>query len=65
VITSKDLNKVYNWDKKNAAIYILGKNGTYEREVRSVIFARGSDVVVYDKAAYILMKEKIYEVNLD
>ena len=65
VITSKDLNKVYNWDKKNAAIYVLGKNGTYEREVRSAIFSRGSDVVVYDKAAYILMKEKIYEVNLD
>ncbi len=65
VITSKDLEKVYSWDKNNSSLYILGKNGTYERQVQSSILAKGEDVVVYDNIAYILIKEKIYEVNLD
>lgn len=65
VITTKDLEKVYSWDKNNGALYILGKNGAYERQVQSSIFNKGEDVVVYNNAAYILIKEKIYEVNLD
>ncbi len=65
VITSKDLEKVYSWDKKNGILYILGKNGTYERQVQSSIFNKGEDIVIYDNVAYILIKEKIYEVNLD
>jgi len=65
IITNKDLEKVYGWDKDNGAIYILGKNGTYERQIKSSALAGGSDVVVFDNSAYVLNKEKIYRVSLD
>jgi hypothetical protein len=65
VITSKDLEKVYSWDKQNGSLYILSKNGTYERQVQSSILVKGEDMVIYDNVCYILIKEKIYEVNLD
>lgn len=65
IYTSKNLEKVYAWDKNKGTIYVLGKNGTYERQIKSEILAKGNDLVVFDNAAYILVKEKIYKVNLD
>lgn len=65
IFTTKDLEKVYAWDKSKGAIYILGKNGTYEREINSAILKQASDFIVYQGSAYILLGGKIYKITLD
>ncbi len=65
VITNKDLEKVYAWDKQNGAIYVIGKSGDYEREVNSSIFSKASDVVVFQNNAYAASGAKLYKVSLE
>lgn len=65
IYTSKDLEKVYAWDKKKGVIYILSKNGSYERQIRSSILSKGTDLVVFENAAYIVIGEKIYQISLE
>lgn len=65
VITNADLEKVYAWDKEGGVLYILGKNGTYERQVKSSSFATADDVVVFESTAYTLQKEKIYKISVE
>ena len=65
IFTSSDVEKVYGWDKTNEAIYILGKNGTYERQINSSILAKASDFVVFKEAVFVLAGEKIYKIGLD
>jgi hypothetical protein len=64
VYTSVDEEKLYAWDKTKGTVYILDKNGTYERQIQSGIIAKGTDIVVYDNAVYILVGQKIYKVDL-
>jgi hypothetical protein len=65
VFTTKDLEKVYAWDKTKGSIYILGKNGTYEREINSSILSKAEDFAVYENAAYVLVGAKIYKIGLE
>lgn len=65
IITSEGLEKAYAWNKQNGTVYILGKNGTYERQVKSEKFSQGSDLAVYKNAAYVLVKDKIYRISLE
>lgn len=65
IFTNKNLEKVYAWDKNKGSIYILAKNGSYERQVNSPVFSKGNDLVIFENSAYVLVKEKIYKVNLD
>lgn len=65
VITSVDLEKAYIWDKEKSAIYILAKDGVYERQLRSEFLAKASDVKVFGSSIYLLIKSKIYEISLE
>ena len=65
VLTDKDLEKVYAWDKAHQSLYILGKNGTYEREIKSKAFGQASDLSIYEDGAYLLVGAKILRVPLD
>src|SRR3989344_839515 len=65
IFTSSDVEKVYGWDKAKGAVYILGKNGTYERQINSTILSKASDFVVLNNTAYVLVGEKIYKIALD
>lgn len=65
IFTTAELEKVYGWDRNKSAIYVLGKNGTYERQIVSSILNRASDLAVFKNSAYLLVGEKIYEVKLD
>ncbi len=65
VFTAKDLEKVYAWDQTNGLLYVLGKNGTYEREIYSSILKQIDDFIVYNKNAYLLSGQKIYVMNLE
>ncbi len=64
VFTTKDLEKVYAWDKEKESLYVLGKNGTYEREIYSSVLKQTDDFVVFEKNAYLLSGSKIYSMNV-
>lgn len=65
VMTSKDLDKVYAWDKKKGLIYILSKEGAYEREIKSSILTKAESVSVFENIAYVLEGAKIYKISLE
>ncbi len=62
IFTSRDLEKVYVWDKSRGTIYIMGKNGDYLEQVNSKILSTGADIVVYKDSIYILQGSKIYKI---
>ncbi|MEK7633927.1 MAG: hypothetical protein AAB437_03725 [Patescibacteria group bacterium] len=63
VFTSKDLEKVYLWDKSKGTVYMLGKNGNYQEQVNAKILSTGTDLVVYKNSIYVLEGSKIYKIN--
>lgn len=65
VFTAKDLEKVYAWDKTNGSLYVLGKNGTYERELYSPVLKQITDFIVYNNNAYLLSGQKIYVMSVE
>lgn len=65
IITDKDIEKVYTWDKNGATLYVLGKNGSYERQIVSTILKNSTDVVIFGNHAYTVLGSKIYEIPLE
>ena len=65
IITNGDLKKVYAWDKKKSSLYVVNKDGVYERQINSSIFSKGDDVIVSGENAYILKGSKIYTVSVN
>ena len=63
VFTSKDLEKIYLWDKSKGTIYVLGKTGEYIEQVNSDILSKGNDFVVYKEEIYMLVGSKIYKIE--
>lgn len=63
IFTSRDLEKLYGWDKKRGTIYILDKNGDYQEQVNSKILSTGTDFVVYKDSIYVLQGSKIYKIE--
>jgi len=64
VITHNDLSNVYVWDKSKGTLYVLAKNGTFEKEVQSSVLKQAADVTVYSDAAYALIGPKLYKILL-
>jgi len=64
VIADKNLEQIFAWDKKNASVYKLDKDGTYEKEVTAKILGSAYDVIVFENAIYALAGEKIYKISL-
>ncbi len=64
VFTSPDVQQVYVWDKTAAAIYVLGKDGSYVREIQSSILKKINDFVVYGNTIYLLNGSKIYSIGI-
>lgn len=65
VFTTKELEKVYAWNKNAGLLYVLGKNGSYERQLFSSLLKQIDDFVVYQNKAYLLLGPKIYMMSLD
>ncbi len=65
VFTAKDLGGVYVWDKEKGSVFVLSKEGTYEKEINSSILNKASDIVVYKNDIYALVGSKIYKISLD
>jgi len=64
IFTNKDLNKIYVWNKKLGVIYVINKTGSYERQIKSDILNKSSDMVVYDESAFSLYNSKIYKIDM-
>lgn len=65
IFTNSETEKIFCFDKGSGAIYILGKTGDYERQVKSSILTNADDFVVFANAAYVLSGSKIYKISLD
>jgi len=65
IFTSKNVEKVYGWDKAKGALYVIDKSGTYERQIDSSILSKASDFVVFGNNAYVLSGSKIYKVSVE
>lgn len=63
IFTSKDLEKLYGWDKKKGTIYVMGKNGDYQEQINSKILSTASDFIVYKNSIYALQGSKIYKIE--
>lgn len=60
IYTDENTEQVFAWDKKNATMYVLGKNGGYERQIKAGILAKAADFVVYKNQILVLSGSKIY-----
>ena len=65
IITDKDIGKVYAWDKNGGTLYVLGKNGSYERQIISSVLKTSTDVTVFGNKSYVVSGSKIYEIPLE
>lgn len=63
VFTSKDSEKVYLWDKNKGTVFVVGKSGDYVEQINSDILNKGSDIVVYKEAIYVLVGNKIFRID--
>jgi hypothetical protein len=63
--SAEDVDKVYAWDKPRGLLYIVSKNGSYERQIKSPAFKAADDLVVTSDYAYLLQGQKIYKISLD
>ncbi len=64
VIADGDLANIYVWNKANGSLYTLAKDGEYIGEIQSSILKKGTDVTVYEDAAYVVDGAKIYKITL-
>lgn len=63
IYTDENAAKVYAWDKTNATVYVLAKNGTYEKQIKASILAKASDVIAYKDDILVLAGSKIYKLS--
>lgn len=63
--TAEDVEKVYAWDKPHGLLYIISKNGSYERQIKSAALKTADDIVVTKDSAYILQGQKIFKIGTD
>ncbi|MBI3619661.1 hypothetical protein HY214_00745 [Candidatus Roizmanbacteria bacterium] len=64
IITAKESESLYAWDKGRGSVYILKKNGEYEREIRSDILQQSDDLGIFDNKIFVLAHNKIFKISL-
>lgn len=65
VITNKELQKVYIWDKEARSFFVLDKDGSYVKQIQSSVFKIANDVVVFGDSIYVLTGQKLYAVKIN
>lgn len=74
LFTDRTVNKVYIWDKDQGKVFILSKQGSFEKQVESSILKKASHFIVREKnpdmpnipvGIFVLVKDKIYTISLD
>jgi hypothetical protein len=67
VYTNQDSQKIYILDKTASSIFVLSKEGTYEKRIYSPIIKNVTDFVITEQTKKILLlsHDKIYSISLD
>lgn len=65
VYTDKNVTALYAWDKSKGTVYVLGKDGSYQKQVKAVVLAQADDIVVYEDNVFALQGQKIYSIALE
>lgn len=67
IFTNKETDKVYLLDKKNGKVFVVSKDGQYEKQISAGIFKKANDFLVLEseKSIYILAGDKIYTVGIE
>jgi len=63
IYTNKEISNLYIWDKLNGSVYILTKDGEYQKQLNSGIINQSSDFVVYKNKLLFLRQNKIYIIE--
>ena len=63
IVTSKDLSKIYGWDKSAGMVYVMDKSGEFQKQIQSSVLSKGGDIAVYKDSIYILVGSKIYKID--
>jgi len=64
IFTDKNFENVLGWDKAKGIIYVLDKDGEYNKQVNSKIISSGNDIIGFNNEIYILLDSKIYKISL-
>ena len=65
IITYKDADSIYVWEKGKGLLYIFGKDGSYQSQIESLNLSKATDVIVYKNSAYGIIGNKIYSFSLE
>ena len=65
IYTDPDIEQVYTWDREKSVIYILGKDGSYNRQIQTAILKNATNIFVREKLLYILAGSKLYTVSIN
>lgn len=67
VFTDKNNDKLYLLDKDKGKVFVLSKEGQYEKQIDSAIFQKAAGFVVLgsEKGIFVLIEDKIYKVDLE
>jgi len=65
LITYIDEDRIYGWDKKNGVVYVLTKEGMYQKQIANDAFTKADDIEVYNKTAHVLSGQKIVTVSVE
>lgn len=64
IITHTDQTELYLWNKKEGLLYIVGRDGTYKRQIASSTLKSATDIEVYNNVVYMLQSNNIYRIEL-
>ncbi len=64
IFTDKNFEQILAWDKSKGTIYILDKDGAYDKQISSKMILSGTDFVAFDNSVYVLSGPKIYKIGL-
>lgn len=63
IYTNPDIEQVYVLDKAHASVYILSKEGEYQKQLQSSVFGKGTGIYFFDDHVHVLSGSTIYEVS--
>jgi len=65
IYTTEDIEQMYVWDAKGGAVYVLGKDGEYMRQIASSIIGKAKDIFIYEDNVYVFDGKKLYSIPTD
>jgi len=65
VYTNGDMEQIFVWDKGVGNLYVLEKDGKYNRQIASSIIRKAKNVVVFKDKAFVFDGVKLYSISLD